>query len=248
MGAVAVGQQLNTDSQASAGKERRKDQAPEGRPPFGIKDTTHTRYNAIRHGILAKGVVLAGEDPQEYEDMRMALERDFDAVGMLEGMWVDQLASCYWRLGRLMRAEAEGTTPLETLHRYEVGLRNEMRGIIADLREAQRRRRASYTESLTDPDLGIARDGAEAHHLVAYWARVIRELDTSPDEARAEAERKTEEWAEDLYQDPETGGFRLRCETNSRPGWPESEEPSLDAQVRARLERDGTLMPLDAGN
>ena len=135
MGAVAVGQQLNTDTRAAA-RKRRKGQAPKEQHPYGVKDTTHTRYNAVRHGILARGVVLEGEDPEEYEDMRMALGRDFNAIGMLEEMWVDQLASCYWRLRRLLRAEAEGTTPLETLHRYEVGLRNESRGIIADLREA----------------------------------------------------------------------------------------------------------------
>ena len=246
MGSVAVGEQLNTETRPSAHK-RRKDQASK-RPEFGVKDSTHRRYNAIRHGILAKGVVLDGESVEEYEDLRMALAHDFETVGMVEEMWVDQLASCYWRLRRLMHAEAEGTTPLETLHRYEVGLRNEMRGIIDDLRAAQRRREATYAKDGADPATCMARDETEAYHRGAYWMAVIRDIDTDPEEARAKAEARNREYSETLEADPEAGRCQHRCETNPPQRPILDGKPTLDSLVRAHLEGGGSLMSFDEGN
>ena len=144
MGAVAVGQQLNTSRQS------RKSRTPE--PPKQYKDTTRTRYNAIRHGILARSVVLPGEDRQQYEDLRTALSLDLQTVGMVEEMWLDQLASCYWRLQRIHRAEAEPDAKLDLLHRYEVSLRNESKGLIAEIHAAQRRRHERYFQASARPE------------------------------------------------------------------------------------------------
>ena len=174
MGAVAVERQLNTDDRSSKAA-RRKGQATEA--PRQIKDTTRTRYNAIRHGILARSVVLPDEDPQQYEDLRTALGKDLGVVGMVEEMWLDRLVSCYWRQQRILRAEAEPEAKLEVLHRYEVGLSNEMKGAIAEIREAQRIRHNHYVNAKISPDRRREYAEAAAKHERGYWEAVQEDFD-----------------------------------------------------------------------
>ena len=169
MGAVAVGQQLNTSRQS------RKSRTPE--PPKQYKDTTRTRYNAIRHGILARSVVLPGEDRQQYEDLRTALSLDLQTVGMVEEMWLDQLASCYWRLQRIHRAEAEPDAKLDLLHRYEVSLRNESKGLIAEIHAAQRRRHERYFQASARPDKHRESIQTAARDEARFWDTVQQFLD-----------------------------------------------------------------------
>jgi len=92
-------------------------------------------------------------------------------------MWLDQLASCYWRLQRILRAEADPKANLDLLHRYEVGLRNEMKSIIAEIREAQRIRHNGYINSKISPD--HRRDYAEAavEHEKGFWGSVQEEFE-----------------------------------------------------------------------
>ena len=237
MGAVAVGRQLNRDNQASKAA-RRKWQIPD--PPRPIKDTTRTRYNAIRHGILARSVVLQDEDPQMYEDLRTALGMDLGVVGMVEEMWLDQLASCYWRLQRILRAEADPKANLDLLHRYEVGLRNEMKGIIAEIREAQRIRQNGYINAKISPD--HRRDYAEAavEHEKGFWGSVQEDFDgpqPAPETVAAETASAPE--PEQNAAAPESP---THCETNSRPEYIQGGGRVAPPMVRAYVgDREGLM-------
>jgi len=215
MGAVAVERQLNTDNRSSKAA-RRKGQAIEA--PRQIKDTTRTRYNAIRHGILARSAVLKDEDPQQYEDVRSALGRDLGVVGMVEEMWLDRLVSCYWRQQRILRAEAEPEAKLEVLHRYEVGLSNEMKGAIAEIREAQRIRHNHYVNAKISPDRRREYAEAAAKHERGYWEAVQEEFEgpeRAPEAVAAEpAPAPVPEPAEEVAAAPESPAH---YETNSRP-------------------------------
>jgi hypothetical protein len=203
MGAVATGGQLKSTERRGKG---------------GPRNTDRTRYNAIRHGILAQSVVLEGENRQEYEDLRQALGMDLGAVGMLEEMWVDQLASLYWRLARLQRAEADGGLAIEQLHRYEVSLRNEMKTVLDRLYEAQSRRRERYPSDWPGVDEDRERKARqEAKHQTEYWGRVAKAL--------AEPERHgTEDGGED-------GGGKAGedYETNSPPEADRGAERAVNA-------------------
>jgi len=70
------------------------------------------RYNALKHGLLAKeAVVTAGEgaeDPAEFELLSQELKSQLQPQGALEEMLVEKITVAYWRLRRA--------------HRYEVGL------------------------------------------------------------------------------------------------------------------------------
>jgi hypothetical protein len=73
------------------------------------------KYNALKHGLLAKTAVItdgpAAEDPQEFDNLFKALQEQFLPQGPLEHILVEKIAVAYWRLRRACRQEAELFTP-----------------------------------------------------------------------------------------------------------------------------------------
>jgi hypothetical protein len=63
------------------------------------------RHNAMRHGLLARDVVLPDEDFDAFEDLRNRVRGDLSAVGPIEELLADRVVSIMWRLGRSERAE-----------------------------------------------------------------------------------------------------------------------------------------------
>jgi hypothetical protein len=61
--------------------------------------------NSIKHGILSRWVVLENEDQTEYDNIKRGFVEDLKPVGAIEEMLVERMASCYWRLQRVMIAE-----------------------------------------------------------------------------------------------------------------------------------------------
>ena len=70
------------------------------------------KYNALKHGLLAKEVVITigegAEDPEEFSRLLVDLQEQLNPVGTLEEMLVEKIAAAYWRLRRA--------------YNYEVGL------------------------------------------------------------------------------------------------------------------------------
>ncbi len=58
------------------------------------------RMNALKHGLQAEHVVIPGEDPEEFEALLRGLEEDYLPVGFREGLLVERIAECTWRLQR----------------------------------------------------------------------------------------------------------------------------------------------------
>jgi hypothetical protein len=63
------------------------------------------RLNACRHGLLARDVVLPGEDADAFEDLWNRVRADLSPVGPIEEFLVDRVIDAMWRLQRLERAE-----------------------------------------------------------------------------------------------------------------------------------------------
>ena len=63
------------------------------------------RLNALRHGLLARDVVLPGEDADAFEDLWNRVRTDLSPVGPMEELLVDRIVNAVWRLRRLGRAE-----------------------------------------------------------------------------------------------------------------------------------------------
>src|SRR4029077_20318553 len=63
------------------------------------------RLNAIRHGLLARDVILPGEDADAFEDLLNQVRADLSPVGPIEELLADRVVNAMWRLRRLGRAE-----------------------------------------------------------------------------------------------------------------------------------------------
>ena len=63
--------------------------------------------NAMRHGLLARDVVIKGEDPEAFNAMQEALVLELTPEGAIEEQLVDRIAAALWRLRRLGRVEAD---------------------------------------------------------------------------------------------------------------------------------------------
>src|SRR5450755_3237237 len=84
--------------------------------------------NAIKHGFLAREVVITAgdgqESPEEFQDLLKRLWEDYEPVGVVEESLVQTIATCWWRKARVIRAEnGEIRKRLDTLA-VDLELRN----------------------------------------------------------------------------------------------------------------------------
>jgi len=63
------------------------------------------RFNAMKHGILSRLVVLAHEDHAEFADLLAALLDEHRPAGMTERHLIEELATIIWRKRRVLLAE-----------------------------------------------------------------------------------------------------------------------------------------------
>lgn len=63
------------------------------------------RFNATKHGILSRLVVLAHENHAEFDDLLGALLDEHRPAGMTERHLIEELASIIWRKRRVLLAE-----------------------------------------------------------------------------------------------------------------------------------------------
>lgn len=77
--------------------------------PRTQKGKARSRWNALKHGLLSKQVVVPLEEGKEkkaaFERLLAELREDLAPQGALEEMMVERIAVCYWRLGRGIRSE-----------------------------------------------------------------------------------------------------------------------------------------------
>jgi hypothetical protein len=62
--------------------------------------------NSCKHGLTAQSVVIGGENPNDFEDIRSGFEKDFVPRSSLERELVERLAGLSWRLRRIPVFEA----------------------------------------------------------------------------------------------------------------------------------------------
>jgi hypothetical protein len=73
--------------------------------PKTLEGKAVIRLNALKHGLLAREVVLPGEDADAFEDLWNRVRADLSPMGPIEELLVDRIVNAMWRLGRLARAE-----------------------------------------------------------------------------------------------------------------------------------------------
>jgi hypothetical protein len=83
----------------------------------GPRNTVSTRYNAVRHGLLSKGLTEL-DDHEQYRHLKIQLEKELLPQGAIEDFLVESIALCIVRLKRSACMEAEYIT--ECLNPKEV--------------------------------------------------------------------------------------------------------------------------------
>ena len=69
--------------------------------------------NAVRHGLLAKEVVVKGEDPGEFEFYREQMLAELAPAGQMESMLAHRIVGLSWRLRRAERLQAAAFDKIE---------------------------------------------------------------------------------------------------------------------------------------
>jgi len=137
-----------------------------------------TRFNALKHGILARRVVLPHEDAGEFADLLAALVEEHRPAGATEAHLVAELAAIMWRQRRVLLAEGAAInagllavtkrsfdSPIESAVPFERALS----GKGADVRElvtatpdeiAERQRQAALDQQATERAAAILDKGS----------------------------------------------------------------------------------------
>src|SRR3989344_6450042 len=68
---------------------------------------TVSKYNALKHGILSKEVLLEGEDEKTLIEVGKKLRAELEPQTELELVLVDRITANVWRLRRIMQIERE---------------------------------------------------------------------------------------------------------------------------------------------
>jgi hypothetical protein len=66
-----------------------------------------SKYNATRHGLSGKQVIVYGEDPAAFERLHQELIASYNPANAAESTLVEEIAQNFWRLQRARRIEAE---------------------------------------------------------------------------------------------------------------------------------------------
>jgi len=66
-----------------------------------------SKYNAIKHGLLSKEVLLEGEDEKTLVEMGKKLRKELQPQTELELVLIDRITANVWRLKRVMQIERE---------------------------------------------------------------------------------------------------------------------------------------------
>ncbi|MFC1715623.1 hypothetical protein ACFL6S_18280 [Candidatus Poribacteria bacterium] len=73
----------------------------------GPKNTSVTRLNAMKHGVLSKEVLIEGEDKKALAELGKKMRLELAPDGELENILVDRIISSVWRLRRAIRTERD---------------------------------------------------------------------------------------------------------------------------------------------
>ena len=107
-----------------------------------------SKMNALKYGLMARGVVMPGENHEDFEELREMLHDEFEPVGSYEALLVNELAGQYFRLARVYRIEGE----------ILGHARNEVRLELAKARSMAARTRALTSRTSKDIETGVSEE------------------------------------------------------------------------------------------
>jgi len=92
---------MSTESQFQANREN----AQHSTGPRTAEGKDHSRFNAMKHGVDAKSMIIPGEDPAEREALSTSLLDQYQPQNTDEAFKVETLVELVWTILRLERFE-----------------------------------------------------------------------------------------------------------------------------------------------
>lgn len=115
--------------------------------PRTLQGKANSCKNATRHGLTSGQVIIAGEDPEEFDSLLADLVRDHRPANRTEQLLVTQMAQSYWLEQRAIRFQNECFTDvgvdkkgLALFLRYGVTHHRAFHKALADLQRLQKER------------------------------------------------------------------------------------------------------------
>lgn len=66
-----------------------------------------SKYNAIKHGLLTKEVLVEGEEKENLAELKETITEALDPIGPMEHLLVDRIIANVWRLRRALQIETK---------------------------------------------------------------------------------------------------------------------------------------------
>ncbi len=187
------------------------------------------KYNALKHGLLAKEAVITvgegAESPEEFNSLLGDLKMQLNPVGTLEEMLVEKVVVAYWRLRRA--------------YKYEVGLiRQELDTATDDFygEEDWQHKKLNKTDEEIDQQIEEETEGIE------HWkkdkkdlskmhkaGKLLEELYDWEENWELLYDKVSELVPEDELDDDEKWTQQLREFLNNKAGW--GDEQIWDAHI-----------------
>ena len=121
------------------------------------------KYNALKHGLLAKEIVVTigegAENPEEFNRLLVDLQEQLNPVGTLEEMLVEKIAAAYWRLRRA--------------YNYEVGLIRNKNDMATD--DFYNRKNWEGKKANKSPE-EIEEEIEKENEATKYWEKDFKDL------------------------------------------------------------------------
>jgi hypothetical protein len=185
------------------------------------------RFNALRHGVLSRYIILPWEDAHEYKALLEALAEEHKPDGPTEEHLVEELAGVIWRKRRLRLGEAAAHS--RALKRSTDPFRETAKAALINV--AGDIDNQSVSDAITATEEQTAADLTDVESDRAMTEEALRLLETESSAAYTRAlaalrEDTREWWAEQLTWEPddyEEDQDPYRADTESLKRFLESE-------------------------
>jgi len=189
---------MSTNTVSKAKRRANRRNAKKSTGPKTPEGKQRSSRNAIKHGLLARHVVLAddpNEKPADFDQILEGLFDDFDPKNTIQRLLVERIAASYWRLRRAFRYEVQAirdrrqddANPLQQLSQQILGARPDPdRHLLPG--ESALNRLLRY-ESMIDRELN--RSLRQLHHLQRTIPDIVPQPDTDASLRRLAPSRAT---------------------------------------------------------
>ena len=202
-------------SEKKAESNRRNSQKSTG--PRSAAGKAVVAGNAIRHGLLSRHLIVAGESQEEFAELLRLLVEEFQPVGLVEHALVERVGIAIWRQRRLVRAESAEVSINQ--QRFGDDQKTEVRHVLdldydtaeaieapddetEDIDVASVRALRDRWKALVDEEIAET-DDPFAHMPEEMKIELLREFEVDAGQVNSFIKKKFESWADmfELYVD-----------------------------------------------